>query len=155
MKSNGLYWTDSNNNSWSKCENTKKQAEEKSATMFCCHGCINCSNCRYCRYCSYCHDCSDCNDCSNCSNCSNCRYCRYCHDFTTNPMRYIGAIMGSRKSQTTTYWTADKNQVVCGCFRGTIAEFEAKVLSVHADNKYGTEYAKYIKIVRTIMEMEK
>jgi len=128
MKSNGLYWTDSNNNSWLKSENTKKQAEEKSSTMI---------------------------DCRGCSGCSYCRGCRDCIDFTTNPMRYTGQIMGSRKSQTTTYWTVDKNQVTCGCFRGTIDEFEAKVNSVYSGHHHGVEYAKYIKIVRAIMEMEK
>ena len=62
--------------------------------------------------------------------------------------------MGSRNSQTTTYWASDFVQVVCGCFHGNLEEFEAKVKEVHGDNEHGVAYANYIKIVRTIMSME-
>jgi hypothetical protein len=63
--------------------------------------------------------------------------------------------MGSRELQTTTYWLDDKNQVVCGCFRGTLYEFVDRVEKIYGDKLHGVEYRKYIKIVKTIMEMEK
>jgi len=84
----------------------------------------------------------------NCVNCVNCR------DFEENPLRYTGEKMGSRNSQTTTYWTNGKNQVVCGCFSGTIDDFEKRVSEVYGDTGHGAEYAKYIKIVRMIMAAE-
>jgi hypothetical protein len=74
--------------------------------------------------------------------------------FKTIPMRYVGQVMGSRESQTTTYWTADKNQVICGCFKGTLDEFETRVNDVYGSTRHGAEYKKYIAIVRKIMEME-
>jgi hypothetical protein len=63
--------------------------------------------------------------------------------------------MGSRKSQTTTYWLDDKNQVVCGCFSGTLVEFSERVEEIYGDKHHGLEYKKYISIVEKIMEMEK
>jgi len=62
--------------------------------------------------------------------------------------------MGSRDSQTTTYWTDKEIQVVCGCFKGNLDEFENKVKEVHT-GKHLNDYSKYIHIVRSIMEMEK
>lgn len=63
--------------------------------------------------------------------------------------------MGREIRQTTTYWIGDNIQVVCGCFRGNLDDFEAKVKEVHGDNEHGKNYMQYINIVRTIMDMEK
>ena len=62
--------------------------------------------------------------------------------------------MGSRNSQTTTYWIKDNIQVICGCFRGNLIEFENKVNETHKGNEYHKQYMNYISIVKTIMEME-
>ena len=68
-------------------------------------------------------------------------------------MRYTGKFIGSRSSQTTTYWTDKDNiQVVCGCFSGDLEAFEKQVKEVYPDESH--EYYKYIKIVRTIICME-
>ncbi len=55
----------------------------------------------------------------------------------------------------TTYWIDDKNQVVCGCFCGTLQEFAERVNKIYGDKPHGLEYKKYISIVEKIMEMEK
>ncbi len=62
--------------------------------------------------------------------------------------------MGSRNAQTTVYWVKSDIQVVCGCFRGNLEEFENKVNETHGNNEYGQEYNNYIDIVKTIMKME-
>jgi hypothetical protein len=62
--------------------------------------------------------------------------------------------MGREDRQTTTYWLDGNVQVLCGCFRGNLEEFESKVKEVHGDNEHGKNYARYISIVRTIMSME-
>ncbi len=56
--------------------------------------------------------------------------------------------MGSRKAQTTYYWNADKEQVVCGCFKGTLSEFKKQVEEVYGSGKgYGADYLKWINSV--------
>jgi hypothetical protein len=87
-------------------------------------------------------------------NCSGCSRCSNCSDFKQNPNRYTGQRIGSRDSQTTTYWSGDKIQVVCGCYKGTLDGFEARVKEVHGDNAHGKNYRQYIAIVRKIIEME-
>ncbi len=55
--------------------------------------------------------------------------------------------MGSRKSKTTCYWDDKKEQIVCGCFAGTMEEFKAKVRKEHGDNDYARGYFKWIESV--------
>jgi hypothetical protein len=52
--------------------------------------------------------------------------------------------MGSRKSQTTYYWTAEHEQVVCGCFKGTLQQFKEAVAKTHGENKHGKDYRAWI-----------
>jgi len=122
-----------------------------------CSDCSDCIDCSYCRSCSYCSDCSDCSYCRSCSYCSYCSYCRSCSscrscsdcsDFKTNPQRITSAILGSRNSQTTFYWNEEKEQIVCGCFKGTLEEFETKVKETHGDNDFAKGYFKWIELVR-------
>jgi hypothetical protein len=56
--------------------------------------------------------------------------------------------LGSRNSQTTFYWNKEKEQIVCGCFKGTLQEFESKVKETHNDNKYAQGYFKWIDAVK-------
>jgi hypothetical protein len=56
--------------------------------------------------------------------------------------------LGSRNSQTTYYWNAEKEQVVCGCFKGTLQEFEDKVKLTHGDNDYAKAYLQWIEKVK-------
>lgn len=75
----------------------------------------------------------------NCSNCS---------DFKENPQRITSEKIGSRNSSTTIYWTNDLEQVICGCYKGTLDEFEAKVKETHRKNEHGKNYINWINNVR-------
>ena len=60
----------------------------------------------------------------------------------------IGAI-GSRNGFTTFARSKDKQILVaCGCFRGTIDEFEAQVKKVHAGTKHEKTYLAAIKLAK-------
>jgi hypothetical protein len=165
-------------NKWCKVQFNKKQAVRLAKTLqncincvdcYNCKECVNCRNCSYCSYCrncsecsecymcgeclvvrysSSCYDCDDCAYCRFCENCSNCNYCDGCVEFTINPQRIYSPIMGSRESQTVFYWTHDKELVVSGCFKGTIKDFEEKVIKKHRDNQYGQDYLKWIEAIK-------
>lgn len=60
--------------------------------------------------------------------------------------------IGSRKDCTYFLKTKSEIYVRCGCFFGTIAEFETKVNKTHANNEqYRKEYIEAIKYVKAIM----
>ena len=68
----------------------------------------------------------------------------------TNPTDYIviGPI-GSRNDCATFYKTKDNNiHVVCGCFNGTLEEFEARVKETHKEDKYEKAYLNAIAFVK-------
>ena len=132
-----------------------------------CNNCNECSNCKYCndchnckygKCCKYCHNCYYCNNCNNCSNCNNCKYCRNrtkCNNWNKTPQSIVSNYIGSRDSQTTIYFSEDKIEVVCGCFKGTLEEFEAKVNSEYSEeSKHGIEYRDFIKKAKVYMESE-
>ena len=68
--------------------------------------------------------------------------------------------MGSRNDQTTVYWIEKNIQVVCGCFKGNLKQFEEKVIKKYCSStneqykKYYNDYMHYINIVKTIVQME-
>ena len=157
------FYVDENNNSWDADIYTKKEAMTYSESLVNCHNCSDCSYCSNCHNCNDCSNCSDCNDCSNCSycsdcsNCRNCSYCRNCSDcnnYETNPQRYVTPKIGSRKDNTTIYWTDDNVQVVCGCFRGNVDEWEAKIKETHKYNeKHLKDYLEQVENIKKIMEL--
>lgn len=56
---------------------------------------------------------------------------------------------GSANRTTTAYKTKDGHvEIVCGCFRGTIGEFAARVEETHGDNKFGREYKAIIEVIK-------
>ena len=60
--------------------------------------------------------------------------------------------IGSRKGCTYFFKTLSEIYVRCGCFFGTIAEFEKKVNETHSDNEqYRKEYLEAIKYVKAII----
>ncbi len=60
--------------------------------------------------------------------------------------------IGSRKGCTYFFKTLSDIYVRCGCFFGTIAEFENKVNETHANNEqYRNEYLKAIEYVKAVM----
>ena len=52
--------------------------------------------------------------------------------------------IGSRYGTTTAFRTADGVRIACGCFYGSIDEFEKQVRKTHGDNQYGKEYLAVI-----------
>ncbi len=127
-------WVDARGNSWNAELTTEDQAAKKSATL------IDCRSCS---------DCSDCSDCRSCRSCSYCRSCSDCSSCSENPQSYVSRKIGSRNSQTRFYWLGDWTNVVCGCFRGTLDEFEAKVIATHHGT--GTTHeADYLALIATV-----
>ena len=125
----------------------------------CCNDCRYCHDCRYCRNCHYCDNCRYCHDCRYCDNCGYCGYCRNCNNYKQNPRRYTTDKIGSRNDQTTFYYGETKNgmevQIVCGCFRGNLEDFEKAVLKTHKDNDlYRKQYLKEIEKVKVLFELE-
>ena len=137
------YWVDENNNRWACSYYTAEQAEEYSATLINCLDCRNCENCENCR---------DCRNCENCRGCGDCRGCWDGKNYQDNPQRYVTPRIGSRNQNTTIYWLDGNVQVVCGCFRGDLDKFEAKVMEVHGDNEHGRAYMAEIAKVRALMQ---
>ena len=63
--------------------------------------------------------------------------------------------LGSRYGTTTIYRNKDGGlTVTCGCFLGTLEEFEAKVKETHGDNLFGREYLKLIELAKLHFEVE-
>lgn len=63
--------------------------------------------------------------------------------------------IGSFYRHTTVCMTEDKKLlVVCGCFSGTLSEFEAKVKKTHGDSKYAREYQLFIELVKLHFNMK-
>ena len=61
---------------------------------------------------------------------------------------------GSRNDFTTFFRAKDlKIYVKCGCFLGTIDEFERKVAETHGDNQYAHEYHGYANIARKYIDL--
>lgn len=182
MKKIGEYWVDDNGNKWPcYCINEELAIIYSKSLTNCgycrdCRDCRNCHECYYCYYCSdccnccncsYCSDCSDCSDCNdcincdNCSDCSNCSYCNYCRsakNYKSQPSVYITGKIGSRNDNTIFYYGETENgmslQVVCGCFRGDLEEFEAAVMKTHAENDvYRNQYLKEIDKAKALFEL--
>ena len=64
--------------------------------------------------------------------------------------RYIQvSCIGSAKRMTT--YCFEDDTIWCGCFRGTLDEFEAKVISTHsANDQYLKEYVGFINYLRSL-----
>ena len=65
-------------------------------------------------------------------------------------------MIGSRKSQTITYWTNIIDiQIICGCWKGNLEQFKSRVNITHKNNEqYLKEYNEYINIIETIINFE-
>lgn len=92
-----------------------------------------------------------------CDNAQVCGNAWVCGDAQVKSCRDIFWItgLGSRYGTTTIYRNKDEGiTVVCGCFLGTLEEFEAKVKETHGDNLYGREYLKLIELAKLHFEVE-
>ena len=63
----------------------------------------------------------------------------------------VGAI-GSRNGYTTIFHTDKGIFVQCGCFKGTLEEFEKKVKETHQGNKHERDYLALIEFVKVKFE---
>ena len=80
-----------------------------------------------------------------------CGYARICGDAWihsgTDYLCFQG--LGSQNRNTTFFKCEDGHiHVSCGCFSGTIQEFETKVKKTHGDSKYAKEYLACIEVVK-------
>ena len=55
---------------------------------------------------------------------------------------------GSGNRTTTFFKTKKSIKVNCGCFQGTLEQFEKQVIATHKDNKYAKEYLAMIELVK-------
>ena len=63
--------------------------------------------------------------------------------------------LGSQNRNTTFFKCKDGHiHVSCGCFSGSIQEFETKVKKTHGDSKYAKEYLACIEVVKLHFEKE-
>jgi hypothetical protein len=177
------YYVDDNNNRWNSSIYTLDQAAEDSATLINCNRCTNCANCSSCdsctncdrcdncNHCNHCTDCGSCNYCTSCDSCTDCNSCNYCascdsctncfscttcrriSSWKANPMLYVTSRIGSRNAQTYFYFDATRTEVICGCWSGTLEDFESRVNRVYGKKSpYRKQYHKYIKIMKSIIK---
>jgi hypothetical protein len=164
-------WYDENNNSWSANIETEESAQLKSNSLINCKSCYSCYSCKYCNSCTYCYYCKYCNSCdscdyckscnycyscyycNSCNFCNSCNYCKSCQSFKKDPERYFKNNIGSRSDQIKCFWLGDKTTIICGCFTGTLKDFEKAVKKIHGDNKFGRQYKKHIATIKTLMSL--
>lgn len=65
----------------------------------------------------------------------------------------IGAI-GSRDDYTTIFHTDKGILIQCGCFNGTLEEFETKVKQTHQGNKHEKDYMAMIEFAKAKFEIK-
>ena len=64
--------------------------------------------------------------------------------------------LGSENRTTTIFRTKEGGvRVACGCFRGDLAAFEARVKETHGDSKYAREYLALISLAKIHFEEDK
>jgi hypothetical protein len=58
--------------------------------------------------------------------------------------------------RTTTVFREKENKIriKCGCFSGTIDEFEKEVIKTHKDGKYAKEYLAIINVIKVKFNIE-
>ena len=127
-------WVDKHNNSWDATTTTKEQALKYSESL------DDCRDCNGCSYCSYCNGCSDCRDCSGCSDCRE------------QPEVYTTKRIGSRNQPTIFYKNGNVVYVSCGCWSGTLSDFEKRVNEVYPDGEHGDNYRVEIKRVKQLFK---
>lgn len=59
--------------------------------------------------------------------------------------------LGSARRMTTYLFEDDR--IFCGCFKGTLAEFEAKVKETHGDNIHAKQYDTLIDMINKLKEL--
>ena len=72
---------------------------------------------------------------------------------SSSDMLVVGVI-GSRNGYTTIFHTDKGIFVQCGCFKGTLEEFEKKVKETHQGNKHERDYLALIEFVKVKFEVK-
>ncbi len=152
MKLENNYWIDENFNKWDSGLCTESQAKRYSESLKNCTDCISCKGCKGCINCT---SCTNCINCTSCRGCISCTDCRGCVNFDINPQRIVSPFIGSRRAQSVFYWNGDKELLICGCFTGSLAEFEEKVKETHGETQYAKEYFNWINAVRAYRSTNK
>lgn len=154
------YCVDSNS-----CRNSDSLCDcECCSYCFRCRKCIDCSwsvslkDCKRCYYCGDCYGCIACFYSNYCDSCTNCEYCFGCRSFSSTPSSYTTHNIGSRISKTRFYSGEISGritvQVVCGCFKGDLEDFERAVMKTHANNEIcRTQYLNEIQKVVILFEL--
>ena len=75
--------------------------------------------------------------------------------YTRNGKKYVSvSCIGSRKAMTT--YCVEKDKIWCGCWAGTLAEFEIQVKMYHKNNpQYLSEYLNAIAYFKGFKDKEK
>ena len=55
-----------------------------------------------------------------------------------------------REGRQTLFWV-EEDKVWCGCFTGTLAEFEAKIQDQHGDNAHGQNYRDAVTFFNSVV----
>ena len=71
---------------------------------------------------------------------------------TTSDVLCVGPV-GSRNGYTTIFHTDKGIFVQCGCFRGTLDEFEAKVKETHQGNQHERDYLALFQFAKVKFEL--
>ena len=71
---------------------------------------------------------------------------------STSDILIVGLI-GSRNDNTTIFHTDKGIFVKCGCFKGTLEEFEAKVKETHQGNNHEKDYLALIQFAKIKFEL--
>lgn len=77
----------------------------------------------------------------------------YARIFSQNDILIIDGI-GSRNGTTTIYRSQKGIEVSCGCFQGTMEDFEAQVKKTHGDNRFAQEYGLAIDLAKKHFEVK-
>ena len=62
--------------------------------------------------------------------------------------------IGSEFRNTTAYKSKNGIEVNCGCFFGTLQDFETKVKQTHGDSKFAKEYNLFIDMIKLHFDVE-
>ena len=85
--------------------------------------------------------------------CDNAMVCDNASVISESSILWISGI-GSRLGTTTVFTDKDGGVLIkCGCFSGTLEEFEKKVDDTHGDMKYGKEYRALIELIKIHFEV--
>ena len=107
--------------------------------------------CSFCEWCSFSERCSFGEWCSFSERCSFGECCKC--EFGEFQAMYTAGGFGSQGRTTYFFYMADTSVCVrCGCFAGTIDEWESRVRNTHGNNKLSRDYLNLGKFIRSVCQ---